>query len=291
MNNYQYLTSIAMGGDNKTIFIALGFLICIAIVVYLFFRSNASAEGEYIEVTDDDKDGEPYIPEDIKYRIDWLNVLMNYVILSYGRMSDEPKISAFKPKDGVSVLRITDQKVQFNITVYWLKHKVLLTGFIMPTEACGDIQTVKHSFKWKDYEVPYIEVDKFLAKFMDIEENLVLTAIEDNISQKETNKFLIQELIHMALDEKLVLPEDNSMDLMVAAICGLLGLIPKLEKKTLDEYLTFLSVLVAYFAKNYGKDWFQKFSFEPEVIEDLLKQINGIEDYDEAASTAEEEDD
>ena len=291
MNNYQYLTSIAMGGDNKAIFIALVFLICIAIMVYLFFRSNASEEGEYIEVTDDDKDGESYIPEDIKYRIDWLNVLMNYVILSYGRMSDEPKISAFKPKDGVSVLRITDKKIQFSITVYWSKHKVSLMGFIMPTEACGDIQTVKHSFKWKDYEVPYTEVDKFLTKFMDIEEDLVLTAIEDNIFQKENNKLLIQELIHMALDEKLVLPEDNSMDLMVAAICGLLGLIPKLKKETLDEYLTFLSVLITYFAKDYGKDWLQKFYFEPEVIEELLKQINGIEDYDEAASTAEEEDD
>ena len=146
MNNYQYLTSIAMGGDNKTFFIALGFLICIAIIVYLFFRSNTSEEGEYIEVTDEDKDGESYIPEDIKYRVDWLNVLMNYVILSYGRMSDEPKISAFKPKDGVSVLRITDKKIQFSITVYWSKHKVSLMGFIMPTEACGDIQTVKHSF-------------------------------------------------------------------------------------------------------------------------------------------------
>ena len=291
MNNYQYLASIAMGGDNKTIFIALVFLICIAIIIYLFFRSNASEEGEYIEVTDDDKDGESYIPEDIKYRVDWLNVLMNYVILSYGRMSDEPKISAFKPKDGVSVLRITDKKIQFSITVYWSKHKVSLMGFIMPTEACGDIQTVKHNFKWKGYEVPYTEVDKFLTKFMDIEEDLVLTTIEDNISQKEVNQLLIQELIHMALDKKLVLPEDNSMDLMMAAICGLLGLIPKLKKETLDEYLTFLSVLITYFAKDYGKDWLQKFSFEPEVIEELLKQINGIEDYDEAASTAEEEDD
>lgn len=291
MNNYQYLISMAAEGDNKASLITLGFFICIAIVVYLFFRFSASGGEEYIEVSNEDKDGELHLPEDIKYRVDWLNVLMNYVILSYGRMSDEPNISAFKPKDGVSVLRITDKKIQFSITVYWSKHKVSLTGFIMPTEVCGDIQTIRHSFKWKGYEVPYTEVDKFLTKFMDIEEDLVLTTIEDNISQKEVNKLLIQELIHMALNEELVLPKDNPMDLMMAAICGLLGLIPKLKKETLDEYLTFLSVLVTYFAKDYGKDWLQKFSFEPEIIEDLLKQINSIEDCDEAASTAEEEDD
>ena len=67
MNNYQYLISIAMEGDNKTFFITLGFLICIAIMVYLFFRSNASEEGEYIEVADEDKDGELYIP--VRYKI------------------------------------------------------------------------------------------------------------------------------------------------------------------------------------------------------------------------------
>lgn len=292
MNNYQYLISMVAEGDSRALFIILAFIICVVIALYIYFRFFATSGEEYIEVESEDENGEPYISEDAKYRADWLTVLMNYVILSYGRMSDEPKISAFKPADGVSVLRITDQKVQFNITVYWFKHKVLLTGFIIPTEGYGDIQTVKYGFKWKGYEVPYTEVDKFLAKFMNVEEKLMLDKIAENLSQKEVNKLLIQELIHMAVDEEFVFPEDDSMDLMVAAVYGLLGLIPKLKKDTLNEYLTFLSILITCFAKDYGADWLQKFFLEPEVIEDLLKQINGVEPNDDgAAPTAEEEED
>ena len=288
MNNYQYLSII--GEDSKALFIILAFIICVVIVLYIYFRFFATSGEEYIEVESEDENGEPYISEDAKYRADWLTVLMNYVILSYGRMSDEPKISAFKPADGVSVLRITDQKVQFNITVYWFKHKVLLTGFVMPTEGYGDIQTVKYGFKWKGYEVPYTEVDKFLVKFMNVEEKLMLDTIAENLSQKEVNKLLIQKLIHMAVDEEFVFPEDDLMDLMVAAVYGLLGLIPKLKKDTLNTYLTFLSVLITCFAKDYGADWLQKFFLEPEVIDDLLKQINGVEPNDDgAAQTAEEE--
>ena len=290
MNMYQYLTSMVAEGDSKALFIILAFIICVVIALYIYFRFFATSGEEYIEVESEDENGKPYISEDAKYRADWLTVLMNYVILSYGRMSDEPKISAFKPADGVSVLRITDQKVQFNITVYWFKHKVLLTGFIIPTEGYGDIQTVKYGFKWKGYEVPYTEVDKFLAKFMNVEEKLILDTIAENLSQKEVNKLLIQELIHMAVDEEFVFPEDDSMDLMVAAVYGLLGLIPKLKKDTLNEYLTFLSILITCFAKNYGAYWLQKFFLEPEVIEDLLKQISDIKPNDDgAAPTAEEE--
>ena len=290
MNNYQYLTSMVAEGDSKALFIILAFIICVVVALYIYFRFFATSGEEYIEVESEDENGEPYISEDAKYRADWLTVLMNYVILSYGRMSDEPKISAFKPADGVSVLRITDQKVQFNITVYWFKHKVLLTGFIIPTEGYGDIQTVKYGFKWKGYEVPYTEVDKFLVKFMNVEEKLMLDTIAENLSQKEVNKLLIQELIHMAVDEEFVFPEDDSMDLMVAAVYGLLGLIPKLKKDTLNEYLTFLSILITCFAKDYGADWLQKFFLEPEVIEDLLKQISDIKPNDDgAAPTAEEE--
>lgn len=284
MNNYQYLTSIVAEGNSKTFFIILAFIICV-VALYIYFHFFATGGEEYIEMESEDENGEPYIPEDTKYRADWLTVLMNYVILSYGKMSDEPKISAFKPADGVSVLRITDQRVQFNITVYWFKHKVVLTGFVMPIEGYGDIQTVKYGFKWKGYEVPYIEVDKFLAKFMDIEEKLMLDKIAENLSQKEVNKLLIQELIHMAVDEEFVFPEDDSMDLMVAVVYGLLRLIPKLKKDALNEYLAFLSILITTFAKDYGVNWLQKFSLEQEVIDDLLKHIND----DGAAQTAEEE--
>lgn len=289
MSIYQYLTSMVAEGNSKTFFIILAFIICV-VALYIYFRFFATGGEEYIEVESEDENGEPYIPEDTKYRADWLTVLMNYVILSYGKMSDEPKISAFKPADGVSVLRITDQRVQFNITVYWFKHKVVLTGFVMPIEGYGDIQTVKYGFKWKGYEVPYTEVDKFLAKFMNVEEKLMLDKIAENLSQKEVNKLLIQELIHMAVDEEFVFPEDDSMDLMVAVVYGLLRLIPKLKKDALNEYLAFLSILITTFAKDYGADWLQKFSLEQEVIDDLLKQINGVEPNDDgAAQTAEEE--
>lgn len=289
MSNYQYLTSMVVEGNSKTFFIILAFIICV-VTLYIYFRFFATDREEYIEVESEDENGEPYISEDAKYRADWLTVLMNYVILSYGKMSDEPKISAFKPADGVSVLRITDQRVQFNITVYWFKHKVLLTGFVMPIEGYGDIQTVKYGFKWKGYEVPYTEVDKFLAKFMNVEEKLMLDKIAENLSQKEVNKLLIQELIHMAVDEEFVFPEDDSMDLMVAVVYGLLRLIPKLKKDALNDYLAFLSILITTFAKDYGVNWLQKFSLEQEVIDDLLKQVNDIKQNDDgAAQTAEEE--
>ena len=95
---------------------------------------------------------------------------------------------------------------------------------------------------------------------------------------------------NMAVDEEFVSPEDDSMDLMVAAVYGLLGLIPKLKKDALNEYLTFLSILITCFAKDYGADWLQKFSLEQEVIDDLLKQVNDIKPNDDgAAQTAEEE--
>ena len=162
----------------------------------------------------------------------------------------------------------------------------------MPIEGYGDIQTVKYGFKWKGYEVPYTEVDKFLAEFMNVEEKLMLDKIAENLSQKEVNKLLIQELIHMAVDEEFVFPEDDSMDLMVAVVYGLLRLIPKLKKDALNDYLAFLSILITTFAKDYGADWLQKFSFEQEVIDDLLKQINNIKPNDDgAAPTAEEEED
>ena len=165
-----------------------------------------------------------------------------------------------------------------------------MIGFIIPTEGYGDIQTVKYGFKWKGYEVPYTEVDKFLVKFMNVEEKLMLDKIAENLSQKEVKKLLIQELIHMAVDEEFVSPEDDSMDLMVATVYGLLGLIPKLKKDALNEYLAFLSILITFFAKDYGVNWLQKFSFEQEVIDDLLKQINGVKPNDDgAAPTAEEE--
>lgn len=289
MNNYQYLTSMVAEGNSKTLFIILAFIICV-VALYIYFRFFATGGEEYIEAESEDENGEPYISEDAKYRADWLTVLMNYVILSYGKMSDEPKISAFKPADGVSVLRITDQRVQFNITVYWFKHKVLLTGFIIPIEGYGDIQTVKYAFKWRGYEVPYTQVDKFIDKFINAEAKLVLDAVEENASKKEIDKRLIQKLIQLALEEEFVLPEDDPMDLTVAAIYGLLELIPKLKRDALNEYLAFLSILITTFAKIYGVNWLQKFSLEQEVIDDLLKQINDIKQNDDgAAQTAEEE--
>lgn len=290
MNIYQYLTSMVAEGNSKALFIILAFNICVVIALYIYFRFFATGGEEYIEVKSEDENGEPYISEDAKYRADWLTVLMNYVILSYDRMSDEPKISAFRPADGVSVLRITDQKVQFNITVYWFKHKVLLTGFIMPATGYSNIRTVKYAFKWRGYEVPYTQVDKFIDKFINAEEKLIFDTIRENVFQTDANKILIQKLIQLALEEGLVLPEDQPMDLTVAAIYGLLDLVPKIKKKSSNEYLAFLSILITAFAKDYGVNWLQKFSLEQEVIDDLLKQVNDIKQNDDgAAQTAEEE--
>ena len=290
MNMYQYLTCVMAAGSHTGFFITLGVIICLIVVAYIYSRFSASGGGEYIEVPSEDED-ESYLPEDARYRADWLTVLMNYLILGYGKMSDEPKISAFKPEDGVSVLRITEAKVQFNVTVYWFKRKMVLTGFIMPATGYSNLQTVNYAFRWKGYEVPYTQVDKFIDKFIKAEENFLFDTIRENVSQTDANKILIQKLIQLALEEGFVLPEDNPMDLTVAAIYGLLELMPKIKKGvTSNTYLAFLSILITYFAKNYGVNWLQKFSLEQEVIDDLLKRINGVEpNDDEAAQTAKEE--
>ena len=81
MSNYQYLTSIVAEGNSKTFFIILAFIICV-VALYIYFRFFATGGEEYIEVESEDENGELYIPEDTKYRADWLTVLMNYVILS-----------------------------------------------------------------------------------------------------------------------------------------------------------------------------------------------------------------
>ena len=86
------------------------------------------------------------------------------------------------------------------------------------------------------------------------------------------------------------MPEDQPMDLTVAAIYGLLELMPQIKKGvTSNTYLAFLSILITTFAKIYGENWLQKFSLKQEVIDDLLKQINDIKPNDGAAKTAEEE--
>lgn len=295
MNMYQqHLTCVMAAGDgNKGFFITLGVIICLIVIAYIYSRfSAASGSEEYIEVPTEDND-ESYVPEDARYRADWLTVLMNYLILGYGKMSDEPKISAFKPKDGVSVLRITEAKVQFNVTVYWFKRKIVLTGFIMPATGYSNLQTVKYAFRWKGYEVPYIEVDKFIDKFIKAEEKFLFGTIRENISQTDANKILVQKLIQLALEEGFVLPEDQPIELTVAAIYGLLELMPKIKKGvTSNTYLAFLSILITTFAKIYGENWLQKFSLEQEVIDDLLKRINGVKQNDDgAAQTAEEEED
>lgn len=292
MNMYQYLTCVMAAGNHTGFFITLGVIICLIVVAYIYSRFSAASGGEeYIEVASEDEDDESYLPEDARYRADWLTVLMNYLILGYGKMSDEPKISAFKPKDGVSVLRITEEKVQFNVTVYWFKRKIVLTGFIMPATGYSNLQTIKYAFRWKGYEVPYIEVDKFIDKFIKAEEKFLFDTIRENVSQTDANKILIQKLIQLALEEGFVLPEDQPMELTVAAIYGLLELVPKIKKGiTSNTYLAFLSILITTFAKIYGVNWLQKFSLEQEVIDDLLKQINGVEPNDDgAAQTAEEE--
>ena len=285
------LTCVMAAGSHTGFFITLGVIICLIVVAYVYSRFSASNGEEYIEVASENEDDESYLPEDARYRADWLTVLMNYLILGYGKMSDEPKISAFKPKDGVSVLRITEERVQFNVTVYWFKRKIVLTGFIMPATGYSDIQTVKYAFRWKGYEVPYIEVDKFIDKFAKAEEKFTFDTIRENVSQTDANKILIQKLIQLALEEGFVLPEDQPIDLTVAAIYGLLELVPKIKKDiTSNTYLAFLSILITTFAKIYGVNWLQKFSLKQEVIDDLLKQINGVEPNDDgAAQTAEEE--
>lgn len=275
-------------------YITATIIIVIIVIGAIFYHYLFSASGEdvvYLEVPLEDEDGEPIIPEDVKYRADWLTVLLNYLILKYDRWSsEEPKISSFKPEDGVSMLRIADHGVQFTITVYWFKRKVALTGFIMsPTGFSNDaVKIIRYAFKWKGYDVPYQEVDCFINKVENVEEKIRFDEIEEVLRQREVNQLLIQKLVETALEEKWVLPEDKVFDLQVEAVLNFLDLIPKIKnKKVLNSYLAFLSILVASFVKEYGANWLQNFSLDTNVIGELLEKINKVDD-DEAA---EEEDD
>lgn len=288
MNNYQYLS--IMEGDSKAFFIILAFIICVVIALYIYFRFFASSGEEYIEVAGEDEDEEPYIPEDTKYRVDWLTVLMNYVILGYGQLSDEPKISAFKPKDGVSVLRITDKDKQFNITVYWFKRKVELSGLYLPNDICDEVGVMtmaRHKFRWKGYEVPYAEVDKFLAKFKAAEDDFYTRELQKKLTRQAGEKFLIKNLIDLTLDDPLIIPKEGDEYFWIPMVLKeFIRTLPTLPKEEVVHYLASLGVLITYLAMKYGQNWLQNW-FDEEEIKELVKKLNTIKD-DGAAPTAEE---
>lgn len=291
MNKYQYLTSIVTEGDSKAFFIILAFIICVVIALYIYFRFFATGGEEYIEVESEDENGEPYISEDAKYRADWLTVLMNYVILGYGQLSDEPKISAFKPKDGVSMLRITDKDKQFNITVYWFKRKVELSGLYLPNDICDEVGVMtmaKHRFRWKGYEVPYAEVDKFLAKFEAAEDDFYTKELQKTLTRQAGEKFLIKNLIDLTLDDPLIIPKEGDEYFWVPMVLKeFIRTLPTLPKEEVVHYLASLGVLITYLATKYGQNWLQNW-FDEEEVKELIEKLNTIKD-DGAAPTAEEE--
>ena len=281
---------IALNENGNWLSIVLIAFVVIALGLWAYFRFVVKGDEEYIEVPSEDEEGETYIPEDAKYRADWLTVLMNYVILGYGQLSDEPKISAFKPKDGVSVLRITDKNKQFNITVYWFKRKVELSGLYLPNDICDEVGVMtmaRHKFKWKGYEVPYAEVDKFLAKFEAAEDEFYTKELQKTLARQAGDKFLIKNLIDLTLDDPLIIPKEGDEYFWVPVVLKeFMRILPTLPKEEVVHYLASLGVLITYLAAKYGQNWLQNW-FDEEEIKELVEKLNTIKD-DGAAPTAEE---
>jgi len=78
---YYYHLLTFMSRDYALPITLLMIFLILAFVVWSLMRNGATVE--YIEEGEDSEDGGPKtmpIPEDVKYRADWLTIFMNYIV-------------------------------------------------------------------------------------------------------------------------------------------------------------------------------------------------------------------
>lgn len=294
MTYYYHLLTFMNGYTIPIILISI-FLI-LAFFIYSILRNGATVE--YIE---DESEGDDYeesqdapIPEDVKYRADWLSVFKNYLIFSC-RYMEKPTISCFKPKDNVSLVRIMGCDIQFYITVYWNRHKVLLTGYSVDTTVNIDQMKVKmlakKSFKWHSFETPYVKIDAFLKVFEDAYMSFFSNNLFEKITTENKDSNYFEWLINHFLDfppaKGIEVPEDEK-EWFDAVADDIINLMKDIKHMNAESFWERCGILMIRFAAKYGADWLQKFNFDQIQIEEILKKIEDMKEDDGADRTAEE---
>lgn len=282
----EYITPIVL------IFICL----ILAIFIYSVLRNGATVE--YIEDESEGDDCEESqaapIPEDVKYRADWLSVFKNYLIFSC-RYMEKPTISCFKPKDNVSLVRIMGCDIQFYITVYWNRHKVLLTGYSVDTTVNIDQMKVKmlakKSFKWHSFETPYTKIDAFLKVFEDAYMSFFSNNLFEKLTTENKDRDYFEWLINHFLDfppaKGIEVPEDEK-EWFDAVADDIINLMKDIKHMNAESFWERCGILMIRFAIKYGADWLQKFNFDQVQIEEILDKIKDMGEDDGADQTAEE---
>ena len=276
--------------------ILISIFLILAFFIYSILRNGATVE--YIE---DESEGDDYeesqdapIPEDVKYRADWLSVFNNYLIFSC-RYMEKPTISCFKPKDNVSLVRSMGCYVQFYITVYWNRHKVLLTGYSVDTTVNIDQMKVKmlakKSFKWHSFETPYVKIDAFLKVFEDAYMSFFSNNLFEKITteNKDSNYFewLIKHFLDFPPAKGIEVPEDEK-EWFDAVADDVINLMKDIKHMNAESFWERCGILMIRFAAKYGADWLQKFNFDQIQIKEILKKIEDMKEDDGADRTAEE---
>lgn len=294
MTYYYHLLTFV--NEYTTPIVLIFICLILAIFVYSILRQGATVE--YIE---DESEGDDYeesqdapIPEDVKYRADWLSVFMNYLIFSC-RYMEKPTISCFKPKDNVSLVRIMGCDIQFYITVYWNRHKVLLTGYSVDTTVNIDQMKVKmlakKSFKWHSFETPYVKIDAFLKVFEDAYMSFFSNNLFEKITTENKDSNYFEWLINHFLDfppaKGIEVPEDEK-EWFDAVADDIINLMKDIKHMNAESFWERCGILMIRFAAKYGADWLQKFNFDQIQIEEILKKIEDMKEDDGADRTAEE---
>ena len=295
MTYYYHLLTFV--NEYTTPIVLIFICLILAIFTYSILRNGATVE--YIE---DESEGDDYeesqaapIPEDVKYRADWLSVFMNYLILSCRYMSEKPTISCFQPKDNVSLVRIMGCDIQFYITVYWNRHKVLLTGYSIDTTVNIDQMKVKmlakKSFKWHNFDTPYVKIDAFLKVF----ENAYMSFFSNELFEKLTTEnedrdyfeWLINHFLDFPPAKGIEVPEDEK-EWFDAVADDIINLAKDIKHMNAESFWERFGILMIRFAIKYGADWLQKFNFDQVQIEEILDKIEDMREDDGADQTAEE---
>lgn len=273
--------------------------ICLILAIFIYSILRKGATVEYIE---DESEGDDYeesqaapIPEDVKYRADWLSVFMNYLIFSCRYMSKKPTISCFKPKDNISLVRIMGCDIQFYITVYWNRHKVLLTGYSASATINMDQMKVrmlaKKSFKWRSFDTPYVKIDAFLKVFEDAYMSLFSSELFEKLTTEDKDRDYFEWLINHFLDfppaEGIEVPEDEK-EWFDAVADDIINLMKNIKHMNAESFWERFGILMIRFAAKYGADWLQKFNFDQVQIEEILDKIENMKEDDGADQTAEE---
>lgn len=295
MTYYYHLLTFV--NEYTTPIVLIFICLILAILTYSILRKGATVE--YIE---DESEGDDYeesqaapIPEDVKYRADWLSVFMNYLIFSCRYMSKKPTISCFKPKDNISLVRIMGCDIQFCITVYWNRHKVLLTGYSASATINMDQMKVrmlaKKSFKWHSFDTPYVKIDAFLKVFEDAYMSLFSSELFEKLTTEDKDRDYFEWLINHFLDfppaEGIEVPEDEK-EWFDAVADDIINLMKDIKHMNAESFWERFGILMIRFAAKYGADWLQKFNFDQVQIEEILDKIEDMREDDGADQTAEE---